>query len=135
MKNIATFSRNPLFEWENQARQYPKQGNGIEYFKGYYGKGLWVDCLLYYGNDGQLNGILNHYPFEMFPYQKKGSINIQVRSDKRRRGIATALLNEAIKRFRVNLKKQEYTHTGRKFIKSFMRTSAEYRTSKSLLRF
>jgi GNAT superfamily N-acetyltransferase len=135
MNKTVTFSKNPAFEWENQARQYPEQGNGIEYFQGYYGKGLWVDCLLYYGSDRQLLGILNHYPFEMFPYQKKGSINIQVRSDKRRRGIATALLNEAIKRFRVNLKKQEYTPTGRNFIKSFMRTSTEYRAFKSFLKY
>jgi GNAT superfamily N-acetyltransferase len=79
----------------------------------------WVDCLLFYGEDGTLHGVLNHYPFTAFPYQKKGSINLEVRKDKRRHGIATALLNEARKRFKINLKKQDYTPLGKKFIENY----------------
>ena len=115
------------FLWENQARQYPKYGSGITYFKGECEDNTWVDCLLYYGYDNELHGILNHYPFEMPPYQKAGSVNLQVRPDRRRKGIATALLDEAIKRFNIILGDQEYTPDGEMFIKNYMRSSRTYR--------
>lgn len=118
------------FQWEKQAEQYPKQGSGITYFKGFYEDGQWVDCLLYYGGDNELQGILNHYPFERPHYQKRGSVNIHVRLDKRRNGIATALLDEAIGRFKVNLKRQEYTTAGDRFIKKYMRYSIKYKLSR-----
>jgi len=91
--------------------------------------------LLYYGDNNSLQGILNHYPVDIPPYQKLGSVNIQVRSDKRRVGIATALLNEGIKRFKINLKNQEYTLSGERFIRKFMRTSTTYRLSLQKFRF
>lgn len=115
------------FLWENQARQYPRYGSGITYFRGICDDNIWVDCLLYYGYDNELHGILNHYPFEMPPYQKAGSVNIQVRPDRRRKGIASALLDEAIKRFNVNLENQEYTPDGERFIKNYMRSSRIYK--------
>ena len=115
------------FLWENQARQYPRYGSGITYFKGICDDNIWVDCLLYYGKDNELHGILNHYPLEMPPYQKAGSVNIQVRPDRRRKGIASTLLNEAIKRFNVNLENQEYTPDGERFIKKYMRSSRIYK--------
>lgn len=115
------------FLWENQARQYPRYGSGITYFKGICDENRWVDCLLYYGYDNELHGILNHYPFEMPPYQKAGSVNLQVRPDRRRKGIATALLNEAVKRFNINLEHQEYTPDGERFIKNYMRSSRIYK--------
>lgn len=115
------------FLWENQARQYPRYGSGITYFRGICDDNIWVDCLLYYGYDNELHGILNHYPFEILPYQKAGSVNIQVRPNRRRKGIATALLDEAIKRFNVNLENQEYTPDGERFIKKYMRLSRIYK--------
>lgn len=117
------------FLWENQARQYPKYGSGITYFKGECEDNTWADCLLYYGYDNELHGILNHYPFDMPPYQKAGSVNLQVRPDRRRKGIATALLDEAIKRFNINLDDQEYTPDGERFIKNYMRSSRTYRSA------
>jgi len=108
-----------VFAWENQAGQYPEHGKGIQYHMAITKKGLWVNCLLYYGDDLTLQGILNHYPFDFPPYQKRGSVNLQVRKDKRRNGIGTALLNEAIKRYKINLKRQEYTPLGSRFIKAF----------------
>jgi GNAT superfamily N-acetyltransferase len=118
------------FQWENQAKQYPQNGSGITYFKGNVEDGKWVDCLLYYGEDNELHGILNHYPFELPPYQKRGSINLHVRLDKRRNGIARALLDEAIERFQVNLRNQEYTPAGERFIKKYMRSSTKYKLSR-----
>jgi len=126
----ATNNDNIVFQWDKQAEQYPKHGSGITYFKGFYEDCKWVDCLLFYGEDNELQGILNHYPFEKPPYQKKGSVNIQVRSDKRRNGIATALLDEAIGRFQVKLKRQEYTPSGDRFIKKYMRYSIKYKLSR-----
>ena len=123
-----------VFAWENQAKQYPEHGTGIIYFKSPWRNGKWIDCLLYYGNDSLLIGILNYYPFDIFPYQKKGSVNIQVRMDKRRNGIATALLDAAITRFIINLKRQEYTPSGERFIKKYMRTSTTYRLSRQKFR-
>lgn len=90
---------------------------------------MWVDCLLYYGYDNELHGILNHYPFEMPPYQKTGSVNLQVRPDRRRKGIASALLDEAIKRFNVKLEDQEYTPDGERFIKNYVRSSRIYKAA------
>ena len=118
-----------VFLWQNQARQYPKHGTGITYFKGICEDNMWVDCLLYYGYDNELHGILNHYPFEMPPYQKTGSVNLQVRPDRRRKGIASALLDEAIKRFNVKLEDQEYTPDGERFIKNYVRSSRIYKTA------
>ena len=118
-----------VFLWQNQARQYPKHGTGITYFKGICEDNMWVDCLLYYGYDNELHGILNHYPFEMPPYQKTGSVNLQVRPDRRRKGIASALLDEAIKRFNVKLEDQEYTPDGERFIKNYVRSSRIYKAA------
>lgn len=119
MRRIKSVNENGIWSWELQAKQYPTFGNGIVYFKGMLKDNKWVDCLLFYGVDGTLQGVLNHYPFTYFPYQKNGSINLVVRKDKRRQGIATALLDEARKRFKINLKRQNYTPLGKKFIENY----------------
>lgn len=119
MRAIKSVSENGIWSWEHQAKQYPAIGNGIVYYKGMLSDKKWVDCLLFYGEDGTLQGVLNHYPFTKFPYQKNGSINLVVRKDKRRQGIATALLDEARKRFKINLKRQNYTPLGKKFIENY----------------
>ena len=116
-------------------KQYPCAGTGIVYFKGKLRDNIWVDCLLYYDDDNSLQGILNHYSVDVPPYQKLGSVNIQIRSDKRRTGIATVLLNEGIKRFKISLKTQEYTLSGERFIRKFMRTCTTYRFSLQKFRF
>ena len=136
MKKVILNS-DPALRWENQARQYPEHGNGIVYFKGNVENGIWIDCLLYYGDDNLLQGVLNHYPFES-SYQEKGSVNIHVRQDKRRNGIATTLVDEAIKMFNIKLDEQEYSPDGERFIKQYMRNSfklslEKFRRSKSKL--
>jgi predicted acetyltransferase len=108
-----------IFNWQTQAKQYPENGNGIEYFKGVMKNDKWVDCLLYYGNDSKLKGVLNFYPFDLPPYEIRGNVNLEVKQSERRKGIATALLDEGIKRFQIDLRKQVYTELGRKFIKKY----------------
>ncbi len=105
-----------VFEWENQSKQYPLLGKGIMYFKGNLTVNRWVDCLLYYGDDYSLQGILNYYSFDFLPFERKGNVTIQVREDKRRTGIATSLLDEAMSMFQINLYQQKYTLLGKKFI-------------------
>lgn len=108
-----------VFAWEYQAGQYPMQGKGIQYCRANIDDARWVDCLLYYGDDLTLQGILNFYSFNFPPFQKKGSVNIQVRKDIRRQGIASTLMNDAMKRFEINLMEQDYTPSGIKFIKNY----------------
>jgi GNAT superfamily N-acetyltransferase len=126
MKNVL-LNENPVFEWQNQSKQYPAHGTGIMYYKGILPSGKHVHCLLYYGENNTLEGVLNYYPVDIPPLEKKGSINLEVRFDRRRQGIATALLNEAIQRWEINLKKQAYTTSGERFINFFMRTSVIYK--------
>lgn len=108
-----------VFAWENQTGQYPMQGKGIQYFRANIDDGRWVDCLFYYGDDSTLQGILNFYPFNFQPFQKKGGVNIQVRKDKRKQGIASALMTEAMKSFEINPMKQDYLPLGKNFIKNY----------------
>jgi hypothetical protein len=117
---IEIFKHVNVFAWENQSKQYPQNGDRIQYYKGIYNKNKWIDCLLFYGEHHLLEGILNHYPFDFPPHEKQGNINIQVRPDRRRLGIATTLLDEARLKFKINLDNQNYTPEGRKFIKGYL---------------
>src|SRR5579875_2443961 len=86
-----------VLPWESQAHQYPPLDEpGIQYFRAELGDGRWVDCLLHYDDDGRLSGILNHYPQAIPPYEKQGAVNIWVRPDRRRQGIARTLVENAI---------------------------------------
>lgn len=108
-----------VFSWESQYNQYPKRGvPGIKYFGGHTESGT-VDCLLYFDDNGRLRGILNHYPFTLYPFESKGNVNIFVDPKRRRQGIATALLTEAMKRWDVDLEQQQYTEEGEQFILAF----------------
>ena len=120
--------RDPIFEWKNQAKQYPENGTDLVYYKGVLPSGVNVHCLLYYGHTNILEGILNYYPIDLFPWQKRGSVNILVRHDRRRNGIATSLLDEAINRWNIKLEKQEYTKDGERFIYQYVRTSSIYKS-------
>lgn len=120
MRTIMPIHETGVFSWEYQAGHYPVQGKGIQYFRANVDDYTWVDCLLYYGDDLKLQGILNYYPFNFPPYQKKGSVNILVRMDRRRKGIASALLSEAMTRFKIDLMQQDYTPLGNKFINSYI---------------
>lgn len=125
MNKISTKDWMYAFSWESQAKQYPLTGDGIEYYRGILNETKWVECLLFYGEDKRLHGILNYYPFDFPPFQKKGSVNIQVRTDKRRNGIATSLLKHALTIFQIDLQKQDFTASGKMFIMNFLRTEKE----------
>ncbi|WP_370943969.1 GNAT family N-acetyltransferase [Amycolatopsis sp. cg5] len=115
-----------VFSWPSQAGQYPAGGPpGITYFRGdvseFFGPGAYVDCLLFRDVDGVLVGILNHYPQDMAPRVKAGEVLIQVREDRRRRGIATKLLQEALSRWSLDFERQNYTPSGVEFTEAFIR--------------
>jgi GNAT superfamily N-acetyltransferase len=89
-----------MFTWESQVTQYPETGPpGISYFRGQVTDEVFVDCLLYRDETGELVGILNHYPTALPPYERQGGRNIWVHPDRRRQGIGTALILEAQIRF------------------------------------
>jgi GNAT superfamily N-acetyltransferase len=91
----ATVTDERMHSWESQAPQYPPTGPpGISYFRGELSDELFVDCLLYRDETGELVGILNRYPADFPPHEREGDWNIWVRPDRRRQGIGTALLIE-----------------------------------------
>ena len=103
----------PMLTWESQACQYPSTGEpGITYLAGDIPDEEPVNCLLYYGKDGRLAGILNHYAVDYPPYEQAGNANTFVHPLKRRQGIATALLKEAMRRWDIDLSQQQYSREG-----------------------
>lgn len=117
-----------LYSWGSQAEQYRAQRKpGVHYERHYVGGKLDrpgpgtdpVDCLLFYDADRQLAGILNHYPTTTF-WEQAGNINIWVDPVKLRRGIATALVQEALLRWRIDAEQQRYTMAGAKLVKGLL---------------
>ena len=117
----ANVSDEQMYTWESQAAQYPRTGPpGISYVRGAVTDELFVDCLLYRDETGELVGILNHYPADFPPYEREGDENIWVHPGRRRQGIGTALLLEA--RFRWGLRPNgpndlKVTESGVQFLK------------------
>jgi len=114
--------------FKGQASQFDKKGPpGFSYFKGT-GNGLqpgqWVDCLLWRDEKGILKGIVYHYPQDL-PLEKKGNVNIFISPDSKRKGIASTLLSEAIKRYNVDLRQQRYSEEGARFVNQFVRRLPE----------
>lgn len=111
----------PAFHWASQAEQYPRTGPaGISYFAGEVGDGFPpVDCLLYRGDEGTLLGILNHYSVDYPPWEKAGNVNLWVYPYAFHRGIGTALLDEAMRRWEIDLDQQRYTHAGAAFVTAY----------------
>lgn len=108
----------PAFPWSSQVVQYERVGppDAIIYVAGAVAPGKVVDCLLYYGPNGRLAGILNHYPVDMPPHEVKGSVNIWIDPECQRQGIGTRLLDAARARWTVDLDRQRYTDQGARFI-------------------
>lgn len=111
--NIPTFRENWISE---QLAQYPAGARGISYFRGDVNQECWVDCLLYRDAGGAVVGVFNYFSVDIPPYEQKGNFNILVASDWRRNGIATALLNEAVKRWNISFVQQRCTPDGAAFL-------------------
>jgi len=113
------------YSWESQAVQYPPKGKaGIDYFKGVVDSRVYVDCLLYRNEEGDLIGILNHYPMDVPPFEIKGNFGIWIKPENQRQGIATKLLQEALNRYDdITIEQQKYTPEGLKFITNFLKTA------------
>lgn len=111
----ATIPLDGVYAWRSQAHQYPNKGPlGIGYFAGETEFGV-VHCLLYRDPKGDLVGILNYYDENMAPnpHEQPGNFNVWVRPDRQRRGIATALLTEAKRRWpSLTLDQQRFTESG-----------------------
>lgn len=102
-----------VYPWESQVIQYPYSGEpGITYVEGIIDPTYSVDCLLYRDEHGLLVGVLNHYPADFYPYERRGNVNIWVREDQQRKGIATALWREAEQHWPVVLEGQRFTKAG-----------------------
>jgi len=118
-----------VYSWEGQAAQYPPTGvPGISYFAGEVPNGKPVNCLLYRDEHGELVGILNHYDDTywsggILPYilEVPGNVNMWVKPSERRKGIGTALLEEAERRYGpLELHQQRYTEAGAAFVKALL---------------
>ena len=111
--------------WESQVWQYPQEGKpGIRYYRGDIpDSDYFVDCLLFYGKDGRLHGILNYYD-DQFDHpeslERPGNVNVFVDPKCRRQGIGSALLDEAVKRWGVDLTAQAYSVEGMGFIDRYL---------------
>ena len=80
-----------------------------------------MDCLLYRDSEGVLSGILNRYDGKN-PLEKLDAVNIWVRPDRQRQGIATALLRDAKRRWPgITAEKQRYTEDGIKLLATLLR--------------
>lgn len=133
----------PAFSWRSQARQYARTGppgiqleshwieaGGVERFPDREPGGARyldslpdvarVDCLLHRDNDGTLSGILNRYDGKN-PLEQLDAINVWVRPDRQRHGIATALVREAQEIWPgVTVEKQRYTQDGIRFLTALL---------------
>jgi len=107
--------------WESQAAQYPRSGPpGISYFRGEVSDSYHVDCLLYRTENGELVGILNHYPADFPPYESEGNMNIWVHPAHRRKGIGTDLFEQAFMRWEPQLH-TSISESGLKWLKGMDR--------------
>ncbi len=123
-KNGTFLSTTPgmVFSFAHQRDQYPKHGQpGISYFRGDFPDGTYVDVLLHRDEEGLVDGILFHYPFDMPPYQRRGSVNVYVDPLRQRQGIGTALLKAGGPRFKIDLTRQDYTPLGLKLANKAIR--------------
>jgi GNAT superfamily N-acetyltransferase len=118
-----TIDRMPdILAWRYQEPQYANvkpKGPGITYFRPVFEPGP-VDCLLMYNADLALVGIMNLYQQDMPPWEKAGNFTILVRPDRRRRGIATQLMDEARRRWTISFDQQDYSHDGAAFATTYV---------------
>jgi GNAT superfamily N-acetyltransferase len=107
-----TATTEAILDWDTQVAWYPPHGPpGLSYFPGHTPHGV-IDCLLWRNEAGEVVGIFNHYPFRTPEGQEPGTFNVWVKPGWQRRGIATRLADEALRRWPMDLTKQTYTAVG-----------------------
>jgi hypothetical protein len=119
----------PAFTWKSQAEQYLNRGepDGYRYERHYANEhdappGAPVDCLLRFDEKGLLVGILNHYPEGgEDDLEQAGNVNLWVRPNRQRQGIATALLIEANRKWHIDINQQKLTPDGVVFLRGLIR--------------
>lgn len=118
----------PVVSWESQAGQHDYRGQpGIHLERrslGMPGAGdfIQIDCLLYRDKRGLLVGILNHHSHDgNNPAEREGDITMWVDPHHQRQGIGTALLLDAMHRWRIDLARQRYTIEGLWFVNGLLR--------------
>ncbi len=104
--------------WETVCLSYPRRSSrpGVVEFQPEIDFEMW--SLLWYDDASKLRGILNYYPVGS-PAERPGEFNITVHPAWRRRGIGTELLDEAFKRWPIELDRQRWTAEGLAFIKAY----------------
>ena len=87
--------------------------------------GIPINYLIHHGEDGKINGILSHFP-KGTPYEKPGSITVTVHPAHRGKGIGTALVQAAQKKWkRFNLDEQQFTPLGYELYRNVKRQQGE----------
>lgn len=123
---MATVPDHVPSDWSRVRRDWPKKGPaGITYVEADPGlewgggpDGGRIDALVHRDFSGRLCGLLYHYPVEFSRHgwvgaQRAGSVNLWVDPARRGRGVATALAEEAFRRWpRLDLSLSEYTEGG-----------------------
>lgn len=121
---VATIPQAFSYAWESQASQYPPFGPaGISLFEPG-GEFEGAHCLLWRDDRGILRGILNYYSRAFPPHEEAGGCNVWVDPGHKGQGIATALVEEAMRLWDIDLSKQRFTPQGAAFAKAFLRKQA-----------
>lgn len=120
--------------WEYCFENAPKNGKaGISYFKTHADPLTYAHALVYRNSEGKFVGFFEYFPIGTMPdangmREENGNFNIWVDPKEWGKGIGTALLTEACKRWDINLEQQQYTALGYKLVRSYMRANGyEYR--------
>jgi len=128
-------SKPKLVKYSDRNKPEPKakpkkviREEGIDYFKGEMSNDKWIDALLYKNKYGEIIGILNHYPFDFEPYEKKGNINVMVAPHEQGKGIGLKLIKEALKRYPdIDLYQQHWTPQGQSLLRKIGADSNYYK--------
>lgn len=108
--------------WQVIATKFAQKGMpGITYLKAEYSPEQWIETFVYRDECGNLLGIIDYFPVDTIPHEKKGNVNIFVHPEHRGKGVGLALLKKGDERWDIDFDKQQYTYSGLKLVKSYQR--------------